>query len=181
MKAAIKSQPTGEPRNTRSGNNSINLSPAKISKVATQNQRRQQQKSKSPTTPNNTLSCLKQTGTKKRPRTSKVSPGEIFEQRPKLVSLQNSKEFATNRSFIQLDRDSVQQIEHNVTYEIENDTDTPHKILTSSYPIEFMITSPNSPLITNIKEKSDNQANESTSYPANQHEKLTEPSKRCRL
>ena len=156
MKGANKVQPIGKPihqqpstRNTRSANKSINWNPAKVRRVATQNQRKPFQKTKIPTTPKNTTNWLKQGGAKKRPRTPKVSPGEIFEQHSKLVAFQNSEEYETNRSFIQLDIDSIQQTDHTVTYEIESDTNTPQKIIASSDPNEFMVTSPDSPPVPN--------------------------------
>ena len=91
LKAANKFQPTGDPRNTRTDKNSTKWSPAKVRRVATQNRRRQQQKTKGPTTPKDTTNCFKQSGTKKRPRKSKTSPGEVFEQRSMIVALQNCK------------------------------------------------------------------------------------------
>ena len=168
LKVANKVQPTVEPthnrtstRNTRSENKSTNWSAAKVRRVATQNQRKQQQqKTKSPTAPKNTTNWLKQGGAKRRPRTLKISPGEIFEQRSKLVALQNSEEYYTSRSFIQLDIDSIQQTDHTVTYEFASDTNTPQKIIESSDPNEFMVTSPDIPPVPNNREELDNKANE---------------------
>ena len=117
---------------------------------------------------------MKQGGAKKRPRTPKVSPGEIFEQRSKLVVLQNSEEYATNRSFIQLDIDSVQQTDHTVTYEIESNNNTSLKILTSSYTNKIMVTSPDSPPVPNNHEKIRNNANESIHFVSSKSTRKTD-------
>ena len=59
LRAANKSHPTGEPthrpntKNARADNRTSNWSPAKVRKVAMQNQRKQQ-KMKNPVTPKNT-------------------------------------------------------------------------------------------------------------------------------
>ena len=80
------------------------------------------------------------------------------------MALQNSEEYETNRSFIQLDINSIQQTDHTVTYEIESDTNTPQKIIASSDPNEFMVTSQDSPPVPINQEKLDNKANESVHF-----------------
>ena len=170
MKATKAVQPIGEPviqrpntRNTRPATKTTNWIPAKVRSVATQNQLKQQQKTKSPSAPKNTK-WLKQGGTKKRSRTPKSSPGEIFEQRSKLMALQSSAEHEHNRSFIQLGINSIQQSDNTVSYEVESDNNATQMIIASSDPKEFMITSPNSPPVQMIQDRTENKATESTQF-----------------
>ena len=115
-------------------------------------------------TPKSTTNWLKQERASKRPRSQKVSPGQIFEQRSKSVALQNSKEHAVNRSFLNLDIESIEQTDQTVTYLIESETSSPQKILTSSDPKEFMITSPESPPIHQNQEATSRQEQESVNF-----------------
>ena len=67
-----------------------NWSPAKVRRTAAHNQKKQQ-KTKSPVTPKSTTNWLKQDRASKRSRSQKVSPGQIFEQRSKLVALKKQR------------------------------------------------------------------------------------------
>ena len=149
-KTGKAAQPIGEakihrpsPRKTCPRTQSTKWSPAKVRRVATQNQLKQQQKTKSPSTTKN-QNRSKQSKSKKRLRTPKSSPGEIFEQRSKLMALQSSEEHELNRSFIQVDINALQHSAKTITYEVE-ESNTPQIIIASSDPKEFMITSPDSP------------------------------------
>ena len=51
-----------------------------------------------------------------------------------------------------------------MTYEIESDTNLQQKIIASSDPNEFMVTSPDSPPVPNNQERIDNKANESVHF-----------------
>ena len=131
------------PRNTRQRAQPTNWSPAKVRQVASQNQRKQQQKTKSPITTKK-QNRAKQSDSKKRPRTPKANPGETFKQRSKMMALQSTQEHEQNRSFIQVDTNALQQSPSTITYQfVENES--PHTIFASSDPKDFMITSPDSP------------------------------------
>ena len=150
QKVTKTTPPTGEhriqqtnPRNTRRRAEPTNWSPAKVRQVASQNQRKQQQKNKSPTTTKK-QNRPKQGDSKKRPRSPKVNPGETFKQRSKMMALQSTQEHEQNRSFIQVDTNALQQSPSTITYQfVENES--PQTIFASSDPKDFMITSPNSP------------------------------------
>ena len=150
-------------RNNKPDKRISNWSPAKVRRTAAHNQKKQQ-KTKSPVNPKSTTNWLKQYRASKRPRSQKVSPGQIFEQRSKLVALQNSEEHAVNRSFLNLDIDSIEQTHQTVTYLIESETSSPQKILTSSDPKEFMITSPESPPIHQNQEATSRKEQESVNF-----------------
>ena len=96
-------------RNNKPDKRISNWSPAKVRRTAAHNQKKQQ-KTKSPVTPKSTTNRLKQDKASKRSRSQKISPGQIFEQRSKLVALQNSEEHAVNRSFLKIDIDSIEQL-----------------------------------------------------------------------
>ena len=97
QKVTKATQPTGghktqqtNSRNTRQRAQSTNWSPAKVRQLVSQNQRKQQQKTKSPTTPKK-QNRTKQSDSKKRPRSPKANPGETFEQRSKMMALQDTR------------------------------------------------------------------------------------------
>ena len=153
-------QPNGEAkirrpssRNTRPRTQPTNWSPAKVRRVATQNHLKQQQKTKSPSPPRN-QNRSKQSESKKQPRTPKSSPGEIFEQRSKLMALQSSEEHELNRSFIQVDMNALQHSANTITYEVE-ESNKPQIIIASSDPKEFMITSPDSPPVQTCQDSTE--------------------------
>ena len=153
-------QPIGEAkihrpssRNTRPRTQPTNWSPAKVRRVATQNQLKQQQKTKSPATPKK-QNRSKQSESKKRPRTPRSSPGKIIEQRSKLMALQSSEEHELNRSFIQMDMNALQHSANTITYEVE-ESNTPQIIIASSDPKEFMITSPDSPPVQTCQDSTE--------------------------
>ena len=170
LKATKTVQPIGKPvihrpntRNTRPETKTTNWSPAKVRRGASQNQLKQQQKTKSPSTPKITK-CSKQGATKKQPRTSKSSPGEIFEQRSKLMALQSSEEHDHNRSFIQVDIKSLQKSNNTMTYEVESDNDATQMIIASSDSKVFMIISPDSPPVQIMQDSTENKAIESSQF-----------------
>ena len=149
-----KNQQTN-PRNTRQRAKPTNWSPAKVRQVASQNQRKQQQKTKSPTTTKK-QNRTKQSDSKKRPRTPKANPGETFKQRSKMMALQSTQEHEQNRSFIQVDTNALQQSPSTVTYQfVENES--PQTIFASSDPKHFMITSPDSPPVQFDRNNANNE------------------------
>ena len=162
-------QPIGEAkihrpssRNTRPRTQLTNWIPSKLRRVATQNQLKQQQKTKSPSTPTN-QKWSKQSGSKKRPQIPKSSPGKIFEQRSKIMALQSSEEHEQNRSFIQVDMNKLQQSANTITYEVE-ESNTPQTIIASSDPKEFMITSPDSPPVQTCQDSTEIKTATSPSF-----------------
>ena len=167
QKVTKATQPTGghkiqqtNSRNTRQRAQSTHWSPAKVRQVASQNQRKQPEKTKSPTTPKKQI-WTKQSDSKKRPRTPKANPGETFEQRSKMMALQSTQEHEQNRSFIQVDTNALQQSPNTITYQfVENES--PQTIFASSDPKVFMITSPDSPPVQFDR---NNVNNEVTSSP----------------
>ena len=149
-------------RNTRQRAQPTNWSPAKVRQVASQNQRKQQQKTKSPTTPKK-QNRTKQSDSKKRPRTPKANPGETFKQRSKMMALQSTQEHERNRSFIQVDTKALQQSPSTITYQfVENES--PQTIFASSDPKDFMITSPDSPPVQFDRNNANNEVTNSHDF-----------------
>ena len=169
QKVTKATQPTGgcktqqsNSRNTRQRAQSTNWSPAKVRQVANQNQRKQQQKTKSPTTPKK-QNLTKQSDSRKRPRTPKANPGETFEQRSKMMALQSTQEHEQNRSFIQVDTNALQQSPNTITYQfVENES--PQTIFASSDPKDFMITSPDSPAVQSDRNNDNNELSNSLDF-----------------
>ena len=149
-------------RNTRQRAQPTNWSPAKVRQVASQNQRKQQQKTKSPTTPKK-QNRTKQSDSKKRPRTPKANPGETFKQRSKMMALQSTQEHEQNRSFIQVDPNALQQSPSTITYQfVENES--PQTIFASSDPKDFMSTSPDSPPVQLDRNNANNEVTNNNDF-----------------
>ena len=68
------------------------------------------------------------------------------------------------RSFLKIDIDSIEQTDQTVTYVIESETSSPQKVLTSSDPKEFMITSPEGPPIHQNQEATSSQEQECVNF-----------------
>ena len=134
LKATSNPQPVGEPnqhkpntRNSHTRKKTTNWNPDKVRKVAAHNEKRQQQRSKTPITPKKSTNWLNHKGSRKRPRTPKKSPGELFEQCSKQVALQNCQKFLEDRSFVQMDLSAIPQTDNTVANDIDSDTDASQK------------------------------------------------------
>ena len=149
-------------RNTRQRAQPTNWSPAKVRQVASLNQRKQQQKTKSPTTPKK-QNRTKQSDSKKRSRTPKANPGETFKQRSKMMALQSTQEHEQNRTFIQVDTNALQQSPSTITYQfVENES--PQTIFASSDPKDFMFTSPDSPPVQHDRNNANNEVTNNNDF-----------------
>ena len=124
-----------------------NWTPDKVKKVAIKNQKWQQTTRFTLVTPKKGTNCVKKETPRKRTRTPKKSPGEEFSQGSKQAALQSSSHFDANRSFLTIDSASILQSENAKQFNIDSDSSSNCKIITSNDPSLLMSTSINSPPI----------------------------------
>ena len=153
--------------NSRTEKKVTNWSLERVRKVAAHNQKPQQHRINTPTTPNKTTNWVKNKDTRKRLRTTKRSSGEL------LSNAQNKSRSKTTRNFSKIVYFS------NWTYPWFLNRTTqwyttliaiqmPSKIMTTNDPTAFMMTSPESPPIGYGREDNEQHLNDKSNFLSQQ-------------
>ena len=99
------------------------------------------------TTPKKETNWLKKETSRKRTKTPKKSPGEIFSNGSKQAALQSSSQIDSNRSFLTIDADQILQSEKAKQFTIHSESNPSYNVISSNDPSLFMSTSMDSPPI----------------------------------